>query len=469
MNAPRRIAVNTIFQIASQVFNLVLSFVFTLYLTRLLGPTDFGEFTFALSFPAIFFTPLDFFDELTTRDLTRDSTRAGAYLINILAFKGVLWLGLLAIVLIVLSLLGQSSQSVKAVMIVSLWLLVSIWNFLLRAMFRAFEQLSLPAMADIVEKGIVFIAGMAVLLTGQGYLLVLWIYVIAALSKWLILMIFIKRRIQLKFQLDLGLWKNLLNQGYPIAVGSFFAVMLLQGGVVLLSTIRGDQEVGWYGAAFRIYSVMMIVANSYTSSIYAILIRYVQKNRSLAIDFAKLSLKVLLAFSIPVTVGVMFLSRPISVVLFGKDYVQTSRALAILFLALPFYFIRNTLSIILFAVDKQKLITTFLAISAILSLTLGWALMPLLGLIGTSLSLVVAEALLVTGLFVTIGRHFAQLNLKGSALKPLLGSFAMSVFILLFPSLPLGIVIALGAAIYGLSMLVMKAFSRADLAILRKI
>jgi len=467
VNAPCRIAVNTIFQIASQAFSLGLSFVFTLYLTRFLGPTDFGKFTFALSFPAIFFTPLDFLDELTTRDLARDPQRAGTYLNNILAIKSILWPWLLLMVVAVMALLGYSTEPIRAVLVVSLWLLANVWNFLLKAVFRAFEQLSLPATADIVEKGVVFVAGMAALLAGHGYLVVLWVYVAAAGVKWLTLMILMRRRIWLNSWLDWRLWKYLLTEGYPIAIGSLFAVLLLQGGVVLLSMLRGDQEVGWYGAAFRLYNVMMIVANSYNNSIYAILTKYSQDNRPLAIDFANLSLKVLLAFSIPVTVGTVFLARPISLFLFGEDYAQTSQALTILFLALPFYFIRNTMTIILFAMDKQKLITACLAFAAVLNLVLGWVLVLPLGLLGTSMSLVVAEALLIGGLFVATGRHFAQLDLKGSALKPLLGSLVMSVFLMMaFGKLPLGITIALGGAIYGAVMLATRAFSQADLATL---
>ena len=73
MNTIQRIAKNTGVLFVSQVMSYIMNFLFVMYTARYLGAEEFGIFSFALAFAAIFAVFLDLgLSILTVREVARD-------------------------------------------------------------------------------------------------------------------------------------------------------------------------------------------------------------------------------------------------------------------------------------------------------------------------------------------------------------------------------------------------------------
>ena len=91
-----RVVKNTGIIMSGDIINKIITFFLTIFITRLLGVEEFGLFSFALGFGAIFviFSDLGISNYLR-REIARNKKQANAYVSNALLIK--VWLSLLTI------------------------------------------------------------------------------------------------------------------------------------------------------------------------------------------------------------------------------------------------------------------------------------------------------------------------------------------------------------------------------------
>ena len=71
-----------------QITTMCLGLLFSIYLAKYLGVSDFGKYSFALSFTALLSMIVDVgFNQLTVREISRDKTKLGKFVGNILPLK----------------------------------------------------------------------------------------------------------------------------------------------------------------------------------------------------------------------------------------------------------------------------------------------------------------------------------------------------------------------------------------------
>ena len=91
MEFTSRIVKNTSVFFMAQAISYLLTFLYTIYITRYLGPTTFGILTFGISLISIFgiFTDLGL-NTLMTREIARDKSKNVEYFSNFITMKMVL-------------------------------------------------------------------------------------------------------------------------------------------------------------------------------------------------------------------------------------------------------------------------------------------------------------------------------------------------------------------------------------------
>src|SRR2546421_5967349 len=111
MNKLRRVVNNTVISLLGQAVTWISTLVLTIAYGRFLGDTKFGELYFALAFVMLVGFPLEFgFNQQLTRDVAQEPGKALRYLANILLIKGVFWLFLYSLLLLLSWLLGYSEE-----------------------------------------------------------------------------------------------------------------------------------------------------------------------------------------------------------------------------------------------------------------------------------------------------------------------------------------------------------------------
>ena len=117
-DGPRSILANTGYRLLADVGSKVASLVFFVVMARELGDSQFGVFTFALTF-VILATTLGNFgqDQILTREVARDRSRFSGYFANTLAVKIVLATTSLAIAIGFAAVAGIDLETLEALLL----------------------------------------------------------------------------------------------------------------------------------------------------------------------------------------------------------------------------------------------------------------------------------------------------------------------------------------------------------------
>ena len=171
MNSLPRLIANTFALLLAELIQPLFSVILVVAISRYLGPTGLGQYSFIITYVAIF-EPVAAFGlrEIITREVAKDHTAADRYLPT--AFL----LGTLATVLcgvvmsVVVWLLSYPEEVLKAVYLMALYVFCSTLKAYLFAFFQAIERLKQTALISLGET-VFRVAGSLLLLTLGGQVL----------------------------------------------------------------------------------------------------------------------------------------------------------------------------------------------------------------------------------------------------------------------------------------------------------
>ena len=162
MSTVQRIAKNTASLFAAQAVIAVLGLVLSILIARTLGDVEFGNYSFALAFTAIFAIFLDLgFNRLIVREVARDKSAAPKYLGNIAIVKGALSIVVFGLIALTINLMNYPHDVTMAVLIFGLYIIFIAFGDLSRATFRAFERMEYEALISIIRQVIITSLGIA--------------------------------------------------------------------------------------------------------------------------------------------------------------------------------------------------------------------------------------------------------------------------------------------------------------------
>jgi len=174
-DSARRIAKNSLAPIVLNLFNRGIDFAFAFIMLRILGPADAGVYYYAIVIFGWFDILANFgLNTLLTREVARDRSAAGRYLLNstalrlALAVLGVpLLLGFLAVRQASVS-PALDGQAIAAILLLYVGLLPGSLSTGLTALFYAFEKAEHPAAITTVSTLVKVTLGLGTLLLGWG-------------------------------------------------------------------------------------------------------------------------------------------------------------------------------------------------------------------------------------------------------------------------------------------------------------
>jgi O-antigen/teichoic acid export membrane protein len=176
----------------------------------------------------------------------------------------------------------------------------------------------------------------------------------------------------------------------------------------------------------------------------------------------------LLAF--PITVGLGLLAERLIPVLFhGGGFRQSAVALKIISLGLTFIYMNLMSRYVLAAIDEQRAYLRAIITGLVVNVGTSAALIPSLGFMGACIGLLAGEFTVLIGCQWTLRRYVAWGDLLGEAVRPLAAAFGMGVVVFLLRPLPVLILPFVGAVVYGVLLLAVRALSPGELDILRRV
>ena len=146
--------------------------------------------------------------------------------------------------------------------------------------------------------------------------------------------------------------------------------------MVMLSLISGNEEVGIYGAAYRIFESTMFLTSAFTSAIFPWFSRKRVEDSSVISRGYEIGLLVMLSILTPIGVACTVLAAPIVHTLYGTRYDESITPLRLLGAVVIAFGINTFTSSTLAANDRPRLMHSILLITVFQNIVMNALLIP---------------------------------------------------------------------------------------------
>ncbi|MCQ1535622.1 flippase [Methanosarcina sp. KYL-1] len=432
MDTIKRLARNSGYLFLSGTAAKILSFIALLYIARYLGPEDFGKFSFAFAFIYFFsFIPDLGIHRILVREASKEPQAAGKLIGNGTIMKVFFSLIALALSFFMISVLDFLPETKSALYIASFGLLASgagAYGIIYEAKLRMEYSLFF----NLVSK-IFFLS--FVLLAVRGHLgLPVFVFssVLATFVHNFLMVAFSKRLVNVSFEIDPLLMKNLFREAVPVAIASVFSVIYFRIDTLMLSFLQGDLDVGFYSAAYRLTEALVFLPAAFTTSAFPLMSKYFKDSfDSFGFAYAR-TFKYLFAAGLLAAVLVTFNSDKIILAVYGPEYQNSIIVLQILVWATALMFVNSLVSSTCISSGNQQIISKTAVLATFLNIALNLALIPTMSYTGAALATVFSElAAMAFGMSWIYG-NLLHKSLFRETVSPLAAAGAMSLLIIFF-------------------------------------
>lgn len=473
MNAVQKLAKNVGFLTIGQFSSLFLGFLLFIYIARYLGESNFGIYSFALSFTSLFSLVADIgINQFITREIARDKDIFDEYLGNALLIKIPLAFITIFLIYLVINYVEVSPQTIYVVCLFGVYTIFSSFISTFRSIFQAYEMLEYNSILLILEKLLLipfvlvfFIKGYN--LIGLGYAYVITGIIVCLCGLYLVLWK-IKR---LKITINFNLWKIYLKKSLSFGLSGVFTLSFFKIDTVILSFLKNDVAVGVYNAAYNpLLQLSLGLTGIAISALFPLMSRYYISSEDSLTRSIVLSTKYMAIIGFPITIACFVMPEKFINLFYGNQYSAAITAFQILALLVPFRLISSITGTLLTSINRQETLTFAYFIALIFNILLNLAVIPSLSYVGASISTVLSEILTYLLCIYFIKRYYkSPLKIHRNFIKPFLASIAMGLLIYTIKDLNIIILIGSSALFYLLALILLRTFTNEDKYIFKQL
>jgi O-antigen/teichoic acid export membrane protein len=454
MSTTRKIAGNAAFQVLGKTLGTVFGLITVAIMTRHLGREGYGEFTTVLSFLQVFGILVDLGLTLTmvtmiSRD-GADESRIASNIFTLRLVSGLVFFGIAPLAAMPL----PYPAAVKAgIAIGSLSFLGISLSSVLGGVFQKHLVTWKVAIAEIVGRGLL-LAGVAYgASAGLGLVAFIWVLAASNVLQFAMTFAMTRKHVRISLRFDRDTWRDIIRESWPIGLSIAFNLVYLKGDVVVLSLMRSQEEVGLYGAAYKVLDVVTVVPMIFMGLVLPLLAAAWSRN-----DREGFSAKLGMAFdamtilSIPLAVGAYAVGTDLMTFVAGDRFTEAGALLAVLMLGGAAVFFGALFGHAVVALGLQKKMILAYAADAVLAVILYLTLIPVYGAVAAAWVTFISEAFIaiVTAIAV-FAVSKARISLR-IATRVLVASAAMYWVLMLAEPLHVLIRIAFGTGVYALAL-----------------
>ncbi len=464
---------NTAVMMGAQLITWVSGFVLLLFLPRYLGSADYGKLYLAISIQMIFQWIIDYGGSgYVPKEVSRDRENAPRLFVHTALFRSALWLMSIILSLGLCMVAGYSWRVTAIVMILSFSNIWSTMTALLRSCFLGFESMKYPSMAAVVERSFLMLTAVPALLLGAKEIVVASLMAISTLLSFALNARFLKTIFRVRFIIRWDIMRRIVREGFPYFLWSLFGIIYYRIDAVMLSLMTPPSVVGWYGAAYRLFDILMFLPAIYSSVLLPILSRQSKSEYDSMRSTSEKSLEFLLLAGIPIAAGLIFFSHNVIQILFGLAQYGPSAILLQLFaIGMLLVYTDSILAGTVVALDKQRPWAFVAFLAVIINVGSNYFLIPYFqrvmsnGGIGAAIATDLTELFVMLSAVYLLPRHFFTKRLSTSLGKGVLSGIVMSLVIVVLAHLGIPWVIRAiaGPAAYAGSLLLLKVFDPHEL------
>jgi len=376
---------NTGWMVGDKLVRMALGLLIGIWMARYLGPERYGAFSYALAF-AFLFSPIAMLglDEIVIRKLVRDTSRRDeilgtVFILMLLGGTCVLGLAMAAIILVRpgdtlthwLVAIMTAGTLFQAFLAIEFWFESQLqWKFTVYAKISAFLVISCVKVVLILSQAslIAFAwAGLAEIALGSVGLTAAYRAAGFRLAAW-------------RFSQSMA--GTLLKDSWPVIFSVFLTMVYLKIDQVMLGTMAGNQELGFYSAAVRLTEAWNFLPLAICSSVFpGIALLESTDEKRFNEQMQKLyNLMALTAYGIAIPVAL--LSHWIVGLLFSNAYAKTGSLLSVLIWSVLFTNLAAARNVFMVSRNWLKINLVSTLLGCIVNVLLNLLLIPSYGAMG---------------------------------------------------------------------------------------
>ena len=476
MSSPsNKIVKNTGYFTGALVFQKIISFTYFSYLATKLGAENTAQYFFAISFSTLFSVFIDIgLASLINREVAKNQESDQKLLSNTIGIKIISSILVFLVIIFAVNLLEYSDYLKKMIFLSSIIMVLDNFTLIFFSVIRGKHNLKYESMAAVIFQIIVAIIGYITLQITKDPFTLLFALLIASTINLAYSSIIIKFKYKLSIipKFDYAFIKMLIITALPFAISAIF--IRISGNIdsVILSKMSTQLALGYYALAYKITFAFQFIPMAFSASLYPAFTHFYNYEKEKLYSIFNKSLKYLLLISIPISVGIIAIATPITLKIYGSDFVGSITTLKILIINLPFIFLTFPTGAFLNACNLQKIHTRNIGITMITSIILNFALIPHYAQNGAAIASVLSSIIYLT-LNISSSIKKIKYNTKElllNLIKILISSSIMYIIVIFInKETNLIFAIILGIIFYVLSTFLFKIIQKEDILTLLNI
>lgn len=258
-------------------------------------------------------------------------------------------------------------------------------------------------------------------------------------------------------------WREILFAALPFGISDLAGVFLRRFDTILISMIFSEAAVGWYNASWSLIMMILLLAQSLATAAYPSVTRACQADPGSAKALTQRLAKYLLMISLPIAMGGTILADRIILLLYREEFAPSIPVLRIALWALPSLYLLELLGRTAPALGLERRAAKINLSNAGITILLNLFLVPVRGVIGAAIALVIGRIIRVLQFWRLLGSAWV-VDTWISILKIVLATGLMGFAVWYLKELNLILIIFLSANLYIFLIVISRTVSIRELS-----
>lgn len=475
-----RLAKNFVAMLLFRSGDVIYAFLSLAILARYFGPSLYGDYVFIVSIVFVFIPLINFgMHPIVVRELAVRRTEGGDYFGSGLAFRLILSAIALLILSAILPFLGMNRLQQLALMICFLSEFSLLVVRILAELLVAFERMEIETYLYSANRAVSLTLLLGISYFDLGFLAVFLTFGIINLLTLLVAFLVVRDRflpLNLVWRWDLlRFW---FKVAWPLAISMAIMEYFLRVDVYILRIFRDPAEIAYFEAPYKIIIKIYVISAAIAIALSPAFARLAEISISQFRSILEQSLKFLLIIVFPLATASIILGPHLIVPLLGQKFAPAEPAMALLSWCLFFSFFEPLLSAVLISIKKTWAVLVIHVLALLVDLGLDLLWVPEYGYLGACYANIVAYGVLFLvslGLTYYFVGGFSLWRVTGrvAPLGLLLGGGLylyshLGVWLAIPSRTFIAVGISLGLVLYPLLLILARAVTRQELALLKE-
>jgi len=433
MSVVNKIFTNTLWQVIFRFINILIGVFSLALITRILGQTGFGFYTTIFAFVQIFMIIADLGLYLTLlREISAAPDRSAANRATNNIFTIRLLASLLVLILIPFTIQFFPYDPVVKNGVLYFMLVFFFQSFIstLTAVFS--KKLAMPkvAIVDFVSKALYVLALVYLFKSGAHLNEVLLYNCLTQFLALILLLVFLKKYIDLKLAWDFVYWREIFHSTWPLAVTVVLNLLYFKADTLVLSIYRPPAEVGLYGAPYRILEAISSFPHMFMSLILPLFTTaWLSKDMYRLKQIFQHSFDFFSMAIVGMITVTWLISQPLMIALAGPDFAASGGILNILIVATGSIFFGTLFTYMVVALKSQKQMIKYFLIAAVVGMLGYFVFIPKFSYWGAAYMTLLVETLIVIFAYQVVRKHLAlKISFKVLGKSLMAGAITLLLF-----------------------------------------